>query len=140
MANHQRVNHNATSAPDDLVQSRLTQVFTFLKELNELRNPVLRDLTGYLDVLQLDAWSLHPCSIIRRGDREEDDDVGAETAMAPVFARLEHLGIEPLGAASQSAPAGGTPLLDRIRRQAEAVRAQWLAEKSAEAAGEESGE
>ena len=53
-----------------------------------------------------------------------------DTAMAPVFARLEHLGIEPLGAASQTAPVAGTPLLDRVRRRAEALRAEWLVEKT----------
>jgi hypothetical protein len=46
---------------DDLAQSRLTKVFNFLKELNELRNPVIRDMSVYLDVLALDAWPAHPC-------------------------------------------------------------------------------
>jgi hypothetical protein len=34
----------------DLAQDRLTQVFKFLKKLNELRNPVERDLSGYAEV------------------------------------------------------------------------------------------
>jgi hypothetical protein len=36
-----------------VAQSRLTQVFKFLKALNELRNPVPRDLTGYSQILLL---------------------------------------------------------------------------------------
>jgi hypothetical protein len=58
--------------------------------------------------------------------------------MAPVFAKLDHLSIEPLGAASQTPPPEGTPLLDRVRRRADALRAQWIAEKLAEEAPETS--
>lgn len=54
---------------DDLAQSRLTKVFNFLKELKELRNPVIRDISAYPDVLTLDAWPAHPCIGILRGDR-----------------------------------------------------------------------
>ena len=53
----------------------------------------------------------------------------ADTAMAPVFAKLNYLGIEPLGAVSEAAPISETPLLDRIRRKADGLRARWLAEK-----------
>lgn len=52
-------------------RDRLTQTFKFLKGLNELRNPVPRDLSG-LDVLRLDQWPIHPCIQIWRGDRDED--------------------------------------------------------------------
>ncbi len=61
-----------------------------------------------------------------------------DTAMAPVFTRLDHLGIEPLGAASQSPPPVETPLLNRVRRSAEALRAQWLAERVTEADDDDS--
>jgi hypothetical protein len=40
---------------DDLAQSRQTKVFNFLKELNELRNPVIPDMSAYPDVLTIDA-------------------------------------------------------------------------------------
>jgi very-short-patch-repair endonuclease len=49
-----------------------------------------------------------------------------DTAMAPVFARLDHIGIEPLGAASQPPSPERTLLLDRVRQHAEALRKQWL--------------
>jgi hypothetical protein len=49
--------------------------------------------------------------------------------MAPVFAKLDNLGIEPLGAESQPDPYNSMPLVDRVRRRAEALRAEWLEEK-----------
>jgi len=66
-------------------KARLIQTFNFLKELNELRNPVPRDLSG-LDVLRLDTWPAHPCVQVRRGDRQEDDSAdSAEIAMEPLI-------------------------------------------------------
>ena len=46
----------------DASRSRLTQVFKFLKELNELRNPVPREMSAYPEVLRLDSWPVHPVS------------------------------------------------------------------------------
>lgn len=70
----------------DVAQSRLTQVFKFLKALNELRNPVPRDLSGYSQVLRLDAWPLHPTIIVQRGDREdEEDDADTDDEMEPII-------------------------------------------------------
>jgi very-short-patch-repair endonuclease len=54
-----------------------------------------------------------------------------DAAMAPVFARLDHLEIEALGPASESEKEAASPLIERIRRSAEAVRARWLAEETA---------
>ena len=58
--------------------TRLKQVFKFLKELNELRNPVPRDLAGYREVLRLDAWPSHPCIVVQRGDRPEINEAEAD--------------------------------------------------------------
>ena len=44
-----------------------------------------RDLSGYADVLRLDAWPLHPCVVVRRGDREEESDADAEVEMEPLI-------------------------------------------------------
>jgi hypothetical protein len=41
----------AVECSSDIAQNRLTQVFKFLKALNELRNPVPRDLSGYSQIL-----------------------------------------------------------------------------------------
>ena len=65
-------------------QSRLTQVFKFLKELNELRNPVARDLSG-VEVLRLDQWPEHPCVKVRRGDRVELEDDASGEEMEPII-------------------------------------------------------
>ena len=65
----------------EVAQSRLTQVFKFLKALNELRNPVPRDLSAYSQILWLDKWPTHPTIVIQRGEREnneEETDVDAE--------------------------------------------------------------
>lgn len=59
-------------------KQRLSQTFKFLKELNELRNPVARDLSGYTEVLRLDAWPVHPCIVVQHGDRFDDEDTEAE--------------------------------------------------------------
>jgi very-short-patch-repair endonuclease len=70
----------------DVAQSRLTQVFKFLKALNELRNPVPRDLSAYSQILRLDAWPLHPNIIVQRGDREdEEDDADTDAEMEPII-------------------------------------------------------
>lgn len=80
--------------PENNAKLRLVQTFKFLKELNELRNPVPRDLSG-LDVLRLDTWPLHPCVQIRRGDRNEDDaNDAAEATMEPLI-RIQRVGLTP---------------------------------------------
>ena len=58
---------------DQIAHSRLTKVFRFLKELDELRNPVLRDTSSYPAVLKIDEWPVHPCIEIRRGDPTADE-------------------------------------------------------------------
>src|SRR4051812_2244760 len=71
--------------PINNAKERLVQTFKFLKELNELRNPVPRDLAGS-EVLRLDAWPVHPCVKVRRGDREEDDaEDAAEAELEPLI-------------------------------------------------------
>jgi hypothetical protein len=70
----------------NVTQNRLTQVFTFLKELNELRNPVPQEISTYAQVLRLDAWPVHPFIEVRRGDRtEEDDEALSEAELEPII-------------------------------------------------------
>ena len=57
----------------------------------------------------------------------------ADAAMSPVFAKLADLEIEALGPASDSRQAADSPSVERIRRCAEALRTQWLADKTLEA-------
>ncbi|MDD4889861.1 MAG: AAA domain-containing protein [Phycisphaerae bacterium] len=54
-----------------------------------------------------------------------------DRAMEPVFAKLSQLDIEPLGIRSDAAQDSATGLVERVRREAEALRAQWLADKLA---------
>ena len=69
-----------------VAKDRLTQTFKFLKELNELRNPVPRETSGYRKVLWIDAWPVHPFIDVRRGDRKEEDDGGeVETELEPLI-------------------------------------------------------
>jgi very-short-patch-repair endonuclease len=52
-----------------------------------------------------------------------------DTAMIPVFTKLNELEIEPLGSGeSQDVTYDGAPLVERIRRRAQMLRAQWSAE------------
>ena len=53
-----------------------------------------------------------------------------DAAIAPVFAKLEHLDIEALGPVSESEPFAACPLIERVRRNAEKLRREWLAEKT----------
>ena len=74
-------------------RTRLNKVFRFLKELNQLRNPVVRDLSGYAEVMRLDSWPVHPFIEIRRGDRYEEDDEpsGAAELEPPIRVRRANL-------------------------------------------------
>jgi len=76
-------------APDQTngaAKTRLTQVFKFLKALNELRNPVPRDLSAYSQVLWIDKWPSHPTVMVRRGDPEDiDEDTDADVEMEPTI-------------------------------------------------------
>ena len=50
-----------------------------------------------------------------------------DRAMAPVFAKLERLGIEPLGTISEEVDP--TPGIERLRRRAETLRRDWAEER-----------
>ncbi len=52
-----------------------------------------------------------------------------DRAMAPVFAKLDYLDIEPLGVGSDPPRSETGSLIVQMRRQAEALRTQWLKEK-----------
>ena len=75
-------------------KERLVQTFKFLKELNELRNPVARDLSGS-EVMRLDIWPLHPCVQVRRGDRMEDDPNDAVEATMEPLIRIQRARLTP---------------------------------------------
>jgi len=52
-----------------------------------------------------------------------------DTAMAPLFLRLDQLGIEPLGSNDITEPNSVAPLVDRTRRAAEQIRQDWRDEQ-----------
>jgi very-short-patch-repair endonuclease len=60
-----------------------------------------------------------------------------ETAMAPVFAKLDHLGIEPLGVSAAPPRLASASQVERLRNRAEALRARWLEEKGIPGIAEE---
>lgn len=78
----------------NVAKGRLTQTFKFLKELNELRNPVPRQLSEYRRVLWIEKWPVHPFVEVRRGDREENDDEGAEGEIEPLV-RIRRADLTP---------------------------------------------
>ena len=61
-----------------VAKDRLVQTFKFLKELNELRNPVSRDLSQCPQVFWVNEWPVHPFVSVRRGDRTGEDEEGGE--------------------------------------------------------------
>jgi very-short-patch-repair endonuclease len=57
-----------------------------------------------------------------------------DAAMAPLFAKLQQLEIEPLGPVSApSALVAAHPLVDRVRRRAQELRSQWRAARASNA-------
>src|SRR5256885_13437822 len=76
----------------DKARSRLSQTFKFLKELNEVRNPVHRDLS-YTDVHRLNKWPDHPCiQIIRTEIDPKVSDVSTEEKSEPLI-RIQRAGL-----------------------------------------------
>src|SRR5919109_322624 len=85
--------HSENSEAENVGQRRLIQVFKFLKELNELRNPVPRDVSAYTTLLRIDTWPVHPCIEVRRGDRaEEDNEADGEEKLEPII-RIRRAGL-----------------------------------------------
>ncbi len=78
----------------NVAKARLTQTFRFLKELNDLRNPVPRDLSGYANLFWIDEWPLHPFIEVRRGEREEEDDAGGDAELEPLI-RIRRANLTP---------------------------------------------
>lgn len=85
----------AAECPTDVAQTRLTKVFKFLKALNELRNPVPRDLSTYAQILWIDKWPVHPTIIVQRGDREDkEEDADVDVEMEPTI-RVQRARLTP---------------------------------------------
>jgi very-short-patch-repair endonuclease len=66
-------------------KDRLVQTFRFLKELNELRNPVARDLSHSSQLFWIDEWPSHPFITVRRGDRAEENEESGEGELEPLI-------------------------------------------------------
>jgi very-short-patch-repair endonuclease/energy-coupling factor transporter ATP-binding protein EcfA2 len=85
----------ATERSTNAAQNRLTQVFKFLKALNELRYPVPRDLSTYSQILWIDKWPVHPTIVVQRGDREDkEDDADVDVEMEPTI-RVQRAWLTP---------------------------------------------
>ncbi|MBI3781929.1 MAG: AAA family ATPase [Deltaproteobacteria bacterium] len=79
--------------PMNVAKTRLTQTFKFLKELNDLRNPVPRDLSNCGKLFWIDEWPSHPLIEVRRGDRKDEDD-GEGAELEPLI-RLRRADLTP---------------------------------------------
>jgi very-short-patch-repair endonuclease len=79
----------------DVAKARLTQTFKFLKELNDLRNPVPRELSSYPKVLWIDDWPIHPFIEVRRGDPKEEEDEGTGEAEPEPLIRIRRANLTP---------------------------------------------
>src|SRR6266481_5404824 len=75
-------------------KDRLVQTFKFLKELNELRNPVPRDLSQCPQVFFIDEWPAHPFVMVRRGDRTEEGEDSGEEGLEPLI-RVRRANLTP---------------------------------------------
>lgn len=72
----------------DSAKGRLVQTFKYLKELNNLRNPVARDLQES-DVFRIDLWPLHPCIQVLRGDQADDGSIDTDTQDSQSLIRIQ---------------------------------------------------
>lgn len=79
---------------DQIAQSRLTQVFRFLKGMSELRNPIPKDLSDYKKYW-LDTWPIHPCINICRGDVMDDADPELISAEPEPIIRIRRASLTP---------------------------------------------
>jgi hypothetical protein len=79
----------------NVAKSRLTQTFKFLKELNELRNPVPREISGYAKLLWINEWPAHPFIEVRRGERNEENDDGSGEAELEPLIRIRRANLTP---------------------------------------------
>src|SRR5208337_4622986 len=73
------------TTPMNGAKRRISQTFKFLKELNDLRNPIPREMSNYAKVLWIDEWPSHPFIEVQRGDRKEDDDGSGTEEMEPLI-------------------------------------------------------
>ncbi|HVA80522.1 MAG TPA: AAA domain-containing protein [Candidatus Binataceae bacterium] len=80
--------------PINAAKARLTQTFKFIKELNDLRNPVPRDLSGYGKLFWVDEWPTHPLIEVRRGDHNDEDDGSGEAEPEPLI-RIRRADLTP---------------------------------------------
>lgn len=114
---------------ENSAKERLVQTFKFLKELNELRNPVPRDLSGS-EVLRLDMWPLHPCVKVRRGDRKEDDanDAVEEAAMVPLI-QIQRVQLTPCPKPPKTLDGWLKPGWQSVDKEAEVLELRNFLEK-----------
>src|ERR1044071_6258130 len=87
-------NHATTRANMPDAKDRLVQTFKFLKELNQLRNPVPRDLSQSPRLFWLHEWPMHPCIAVRRGDRSEEREENADERPEPLI-RVRRANLTP---------------------------------------------
>ena len=104
----------------EVAQSRLTQVFKFLKALNELRNPVPRDLSAYSQIFWIDRWPTHPTIIVQRGDREDnEDEADVDVEMEPTIrvqrARLTACPNPPIRSLTIGSSQRGNPSMLKLK-------------------------
>jgi very-short-patch-repair endonuclease len=118
---------------EQIAHSRLTKVFKFLKELDELRNPVQRDTSSYPAVLKIDEWPVHPCIEIRRGDPTADEGLNEsadEAEMVP-FIRVKRAQLSPCPKPPPVLDSWLKPNWNLIEAEPEVLTVQNLPDKKA---------
>jgi hypothetical protein len=87
---------NGESGESGEAKGRLVKVFRFLKELDQLRNPVRRDLNDYQKfVPPLRNWLAHPCIEINSGDHPEKKNEKETASEADFLIRVKRANITP---------------------------------------------
>lgn len=115
----------------NVAKDRLTQTFKFLKELNELRNPVPREISGHAKLLWIDEWPAHPFIEVRRGDRkEEEDDGNGEAELEPLI-RIRRADLTPCPKPPEALDGWLKPGWQSVETEAEVLASRnFLDEKS----------
>ena len=107
----------------DLAVRCLKQVFTFLKELSDIRYPVPRDLTG-IELLRIDDWPQHPCIGLRRGDTIAEDSQESDSAELEPLIRVRRAELTVCPPPPQSLDGWIKPGWQELEREPEVLEAR----------------
>lgn len=111
-------------------KARLKQTFQFLRELNQLRNPVTRDLSVVDVVIRIEDWEPHPCIQVRRGDGNNEDAVTPEASEIEPLIRIKRPRLTPCPPPPESLRDWIRPTWHQVGAQVEPLESRNFEDRS----------